>query len=188
LLDALTRQFVAHDFDLKYLVRAITQSRAYQRTSAGAGDDGHDALYARMTIKTLTPKQTFDALLRVLGEETFNDSKGVDFQREQFAKFFDSDDEPDPTAYRRGIPQLLLLMNSKSYRQGIDRQVRELTADRSQDEAVDQLYLATLSRRATPQEQGKMREFVSRHGGRTSEAYAGILWVLLGTSEFAVNH
>jgi hypothetical protein len=29
----LARQFVAHRFDLKYLLRALTGSRAYQRTS-----------------------------------------------------------------------------------------------------------------------------------------------------------
>ena len=33
LLDELARQFVAHDFDLKFLIRAITGSRTYQRSS-----------------------------------------------------------------------------------------------------------------------------------------------------------
>src|SRR6516165_11516221 len=33
LLDELVRQLVAHDFDLKYLIRAITGSRTYQRSS-----------------------------------------------------------------------------------------------------------------------------------------------------------
>ena len=188
LLDELTRQFVQHDFDIKYLVRAITGSRAYQRTSASTADDAHDALYARMTIKVLTPKQTFDALVQVLGQETFADSKGLDFQREKFVKFFESDDEPDPTAYRRGIPQLLLLMNSKSYRLGIARQVNVLTAGKSTPEAIDGLYRASLARTASPDEQRKVQEYVAGNGEKSAEAYAGVLWTLLATSEFVVNH
>ena len=30
----LTAQFTAHEFDMKYLIRAITASKTYQRTSA----------------------------------------------------------------------------------------------------------------------------------------------------------
>jgi hypothetical protein len=186
LLDELTRQFVLHDFDLKYLIQAIVGSRAYQRTSASAADDGGDALYARMTIKVLTPKQTFDALVRVLGEKTFADSKGLDFQRERFVQFFESDDEPDPTAYRRGIPQLLLLMNSRNYRQGIDREAARLTAGRAPAEAIDELYLAVLARRPTERQRQTVQSFVASHDG--AEAYGGILWTLLNTSEFTLNH
>jgi hypothetical protein len=186
LLDELTRQFVVHGFDLKYLIRAIVGSRAYQRTSSGAADDGADAAYARMAIKVLTPKQTFDALVHVLGEETFNDSKGLGFQREKFVSFFDSDDEPDATAYRRGIPQLLLLLNSRNYRAGIERKASALTAGRSPVEAIDELYLAALARQPSADEQRRMQQFAAARVG--SEAYAGILWTLLATSEFAVNH
>ena len=188
LFDELTRQFVLQDFDLKFLIRAIVGSRAYQRTSASRADDNGDALYARMTIKVLAPKQTFDALVHVLGEETFNDSKGLDFQREKFVQFFESDDEPDPTAYRRGIPQLLLLMNSRNYRLGIERQATAMTTGRSTAEAIDELYLTVLSRRPTPPERELMQSFVAGHGSRSREAYGGILWTLLNTSEFTLNH
>src|SRR5262249_4853444 len=34
LLDLLAREFAAHKFDLKFLVRALTATQAYQRTSA----------------------------------------------------------------------------------------------------------------------------------------------------------
>jgi len=188
LFDELARQFILHDFDVKYLVRAIVGSRAYQRTSASQSDDGGEALYARMTIKVLTPKQTFDALVRVLGEEPFNDSKGLAFQRERFVQFFESDDEPDPTAYRRGIPQLLLLMNSRNYRQGIDSQAAALAAGRSPAEAIDEVYRAVLARTATAREHELMQRFVQSYGDRSSEAYGGILWTLLNTSEFTLNH
>src|SRR5262249_14694730 len=37
LLDELARQFVAHRFDLHFLIRTITASRAYQLTSSATG-------------------------------------------------------------------------------------------------------------------------------------------------------
>ena len=85
--------------------------------------------------------QSSCALVRVLGEVTFDESKGLAFQREKIVQFFASDDEPDPTVYRRGIPQLLLLMNAKNYRAGIDRIAAGLTADLSPAEAIERLYL-----------------------------------------------
>src|SRR3712207_8371436 len=36
LLDLLAAEFAAHNFDVKYLIRAITATRTYQLTSAGA--------------------------------------------------------------------------------------------------------------------------------------------------------
>src|SRR5262249_28533200 len=52
LLDELARQLAAHRFDLKYLIRAITASRAYQLASATT-DPGQDELrlFARAALK-----------------------------------------------------------------------------------------------------------------------------------------
>jgi hypothetical protein len=41
LLDALARDFVAHNFDVKHILRTIANSRTYQ-LSAGANDSNHD--------------------------------------------------------------------------------------------------------------------------------------------------
>ncbi len=40
LLTLLSEQFIAHDFDLKFLIRGITASRAYQLTSVGGSPSG----------------------------------------------------------------------------------------------------------------------------------------------------
>ncbi|HKB06562.1 MAG TPA: hypothetical protein VKD90_30480, partial [Gemmataceae bacterium] len=54
------------------------------------------------------------------------------------------------------------------------------------DKAIEKLYLMTLSRRPTADETKKMTEFVSRHDGPRA-AHGDILWVLLNSSEFALN-
>ena len=60
LLTELTAQFVANKHDVKYLIRAITASRAYQRSSATSHvSQNEPRLFARMAVKGLTPEQLF---------------------------------------------------------------------------------------------------------------------------------
>ena len=59
LLEALTAQFVANDFDVKYFIRAITSSQAYQRTSRSPKDKEDEAKwYARMSVRVMTPSSS----------------------------------------------------------------------------------------------------------------------------------
>jgi len=68
LLDESTRQFVAHRYDLKFLIRAIVGTSAYQRTSrqthAGQSDP---RLFARMPVRGLSGEQLFESLLEATG-------------------------------------------------------------------------------------------------------------------------
>jgi hypothetical protein len=188
LLEVLTQQFVAHGFDLKYLIRGICQSRAYQRTSRPAdGNESDTQGYSRMTPKVLSPEQLFDSLAAILGEEALCEGRPVDDTRSRFVEFFETDDEPDPTAYRRGIPQVLKLMNHGGYERAVAQRAAEITADRSASEAVEQLYLLALARRPDAQELRQMVSFLEQPDDR-SQASASLLWVLLISSEFALNH
>jgi hypothetical protein len=65
LLDELSRQFVAHEFDIKYLVRAITNSQAYQRSSAASERRPDDArLFATWPSKGCPRNSSSTALPR----------------------------------------------------------------------------------------------------------------------------
>ena len=56
----------------------------------------------------------------------------------------------------------------------------------NQTEAVDTLYLTALSRRPTPEETRLMSGYLSRRKD-AREGYSGVLWILLNSSEFALN-
>src|SRR5260370_20317295 len=77
LLDALARTLVAHDYDPKFLIRAIVLSRPYQLTSAVTGSGSspgasaspspsasvdNPRLFARMAVRGLTAGQLYDSL------------------------------------------------------------------------------------------------------------------------------
>lgn len=53
---------------------------------------------------------------------------------------------------------------------------------------IERLYLATLSRQPHVAEQERTLAHVQRHADNVRQAYADILWALLNTSEFTLNH
>ena len=54
-------------------------------------------------------------------------------------------------------------------------------------EAIEVLYVSCLSRRPTADENRLLSEYVAKRGDPQS-GYAGVLWILLNSSEFALNH
>ena len=188
LLEALTDQFVAHRFDVKYLLRAIADSRAYHRTSLPHALGGDEELYSHMPTKVMTPEQLFDSLAVVLGQKAVARKKTLAKARARFVAFLQTDEEPDPLVYRRGIPQALKLMNDRYYQKGVERRAEEIArSSRSTREAINQLYLLTLARRPTTAERRRMLTFADRYD-EPARAYRGMLWALVNSSEFTLNH
>ncbi len=200
LLQELAGQFAANGFDVRYLYRAVCNSRAYQRTSRGAGDDeGGPRLFARMALKVLTPEQLYDALSAVAGEPGKQGPRGRRQQqklqgkgpaganaRAAFVAFFGSDEGGDSTEYQAGIPQALRLMNGPQFTGGklLEQAAKEKTPAR----VIEHLYLGSLARRPSPDEMKRLTAYVQAHQAEGNKAYADVLWAVLNSSEFAVNH
>lgn len=191
LLDLLARRFAESGYDLKFLTRAIVSSRAYQRTSRpGDAPDKQAALFGRMSVKVLSAGQLYDSLVTILGAPTKRPGEGPRADaRAEFTQFFGDDGDPDPTAYRRGIPHLLRQMNSGQFA-GPNLTAlagRAAKAGRSPDEVAGDLFLTILARRPTPDEVRIMKEHVAQSDAGAS-AYREMAWALLITSEFSLNH
>jgi hypothetical protein len=56
------------------------------------------------------------------------------------------------------------------------------------EQVFEKLYLATLSRRPTAEEAQRLKEFAAKGERSLKEAGADILWALMNSSEFALNH
>jgi hypothetical protein len=198
LLAELTRQFIASGFDLKYLSRAICSTDAYQRTSRPLEGNARDQeLFSRMAIKVLTPEQLFDSLTALTGgtgrpgggpgRAPFNSRNDP---RHEFVAFFRSEGDPDPTSYDRGIPQLLRMMNSPQFLgpRTEDVILRQLAQPGvSPEQVIEGLYLRVLARRPEAEERRILDDFIHRHRD-PQQAYAEVLWALLNSSEFILNH
>jgi hypothetical protein len=197
LLQELAAQFAANEFDVKNLIRAICNSQAYQRTSKQTeSDDGLDTLFGRTAIKVMSPEQLYDSLTQVLGTPARPAGPGRGAaqgmrgpganRRAQFVAFFQNDDGADPTEYQAGIPQALRLMNSPEFANGSE--LLEKVTKSSPAQGIERLYLATLSRRPTSEETQRLSHYLRTHGGEPRKAYGDILWAVLNSSEFTLNH
>jgi Protein of unknown function (DUF1553)/Protein of unknown function (DUF1549) len=212
LLDLLAREFVEHNFDLKFLIRAITLTDAYQRTSAGTDKaQGEPTHFARMPLRGQTPEQLFDSLVTATGfrsgeskESLLDAISGKSSARAQILSRFTNLTER-PTMSQTSILHALTLMNGKIVADATSLEKSETlaalvdapflsTADR-----VETLYFAALSRRPSAKEIDRMTRFVEeavREAGNSdkmrskayNDAISDVFWVLLNSSEFALNH
>ncbi len=71
LLDALAKDFIDHQYDVKYLIRTIMNSAAYQRSSRPLpGNQGDDRFYSHYLIRRLSAEVILDAYSQVTGIPT----------------------------------------------------------------------------------------------------------------------
>jgi hypothetical protein len=199
LLDEMARQFATNGFDVKALIRSICNSKAYQRSSKpfGSNADASPALVSHMSIKVLSPEQLYDSLVQALGAsgQPAGGRRGGNpmqqraqggNQRAAFVAFFGIEEGADPTEYQAGIPQALRLMNSPQLNNNTKLN-QFLKGDKKPNEVIEHLYLMTLSRRPTSAEYERLTTFVRKHK-EPRPAYNDILWALLNSSEFTMNH
>lgn len=196
LLATLTEQFKLNGFDAKYLLRAICNSEVYQRSSVTVADAASNdpELYSQREMRVMSPEQMYDSLTTILGAATRAEvkdkkaaKKGPQTPRDQFVNFFRVEDA-NPLEYQNGIPQALRVMNSP-----FTNRAEFIAADitkgaRTPTDAIERIYLTGLSRRPTAAELQRLTTYVNRPGTTQRAAYGDILWVLLNSSEFTLNH
>jgi len=106
--------------------------------------------------------------------------------RDQFIRFFRVEEGGDPLEYQDGIPQALRLMNAPLLNNG-GKTLDDATRQKTLAEGIDFLYMAVLSRRATAAEIQSRSAYITRQGNQRT-GYSDLLWALLNSSEFRLNH
>jgi hypothetical protein len=197
LLATLTEQLKLNDFDIKYLIRAICNSETYQRTSATKDEAGEIDLdlYVRREVRVLNPEQLFDSLTTILGAnaakgekgKAAGGKKGPATPRDNFITFFRVEDA-NPLEYQNGIPQALRMMNSPFTAKSDATAVQIIGNTKEPREAIERIYLTALARRPTASELERLTKYVNRPGSTARTSYGDILWALLNSSEFVLNH
>ncbi|MBL9152878.1 MAG: DUF1553 domain-containing protein [Verrucomicrobiales bacterium] len=193
LLDLLARRFTESGYDLKFLTRAIVLSRAYQRTGqSGEADERQAALFGAMSVKVLSAGQLYDSLESITGPAA--KVMGIEGRQQgprwEFTQFFGEAGDPDPLAYRRGVPHLLRQMNSGQFTgRNLGELVSRLSmgADPSPEAIASDLFLTILSRPPRADELPQIQAHLDR-SGTAADGLRELAWVLLMTSEFSLNH
>src|SRR5262249_15814937 len=192
LLDELTREFVAHDFDLKYLIRAVTGSQTYQRSGRQTHPrQAEPRLFARAASRALTPEQLYDSLVLATGYRPGSGQGAVPGSaRAVFLAPFD-DPNSQPADFQASIQQALMMMNGAFTEEATSPANSATVAAVAEGNGpmagrIEELYLVALSRRPRPQETRRMLDYAANRASK--QALRDILWSLLNSTEFVLNH
>ena len=189
LLDEVAADFRGHAYDVKYLLRALMATRAYNLTSAAPGDSSAGTLlFSRMPVRGLSPTQLIDSLAQATGVDP-GEARG------RFLEMF-ADRDATPTEPQTSILQALTLMNG-AYLDGATKPetgdvIGAIAEAPYLDTAgrVEMAYLAALTRRPRPEEAAIAARYIDRREGSAAKARAlsDVFWALLNGSEFRTNH
>lgn len=197
-LAELEQYLIDCNYELGKLYQAIALTQAYQLSSRGH-DQEAELLFARMPIKSLTAEQFYDCLQEATRMSTSSGTRanrfnGIDQQRSQFIEKFESPNR-EATVFEAGIPQALTLINGSLIQDATDLENSDLlnalqAPFLSRTQKVEILFLSTLSRFPRPEEQDLFLDYVSGVSEQRGEesALSDVLWALLNSAEFMLNH
>jgi hypothetical protein len=200
LLDRLARMFVDSGHDLKLVIRVLTATQAYQRTSRQTDASQTDPrLFSRMAVKGLTPDQIFDSIAQATGfredrQRNMSPLGDPGSARGEFVQMFENTRDSQ-TETQTTILQALAMMNGRFVADATspgNSQTLAALIDfplMTQGERIETLYMAALGRPPEAEEMTRLENYVQSGGptGDWKQALGDVFWSLLNSSEFLFN-
>ena len=201
----LADDFAGHGFDLRRLIRAIAATEAFAIDSATVDDDSPsstlEAAWAAFPMTRLRPEQVAGALLQAASAETIDSESHILVRLATFggvndfvARHGDPGEEEFHQEGSTTITQRLLMMNGDLLHSKIkddignaSNRIAILAPDDAK--AVEAAYLATLTRRPTPEEADHFRSRLEgTRGDERKRRVSDLIWALLNSTEFSWDH
>jgi hypothetical protein len=207
LLEELAARFRAKGHDLRWLMKEIVNSRAYQRAIAApkGWSPNHDSFFTRRVTRRLPAEMLFDAVSQVAGLKpgykiTFSDKKVLHILQTRSPQDVD---KSDPAMYRAlqafgqcdryaieadrkpSMVQAAILLNDKLIRQRLvvqkDSRLEGLLKAAPDGQIVEELYMAALARAPEPRE---LAQGVAMLQANRTEGAEDLLWTLVNRLDF----
>lgn len=198
LLDALARELVEHQFDLKWLIRELCNSQTYQLSSVGPESDPLPRWFQQARVRALSAEELMDSWKVATG---FESSLKPDAKKKEgrfspidggyMIRFFG---QPNTGTgdFQGGLAEHLFLSN------GPVSQLIVTNPGSLHDtivkspapwiERLDRLYLSLLNRSPTDDEKQKFAEFFAADEKTNPDRLRDAIWALMTCSEFRFNH
>lgn len=201
LLDALAKQFVESQFNLKQVMRTIMGSRLYQLEFRPTAENNWDSkFYSHYYVKRLPAEPLLDAIDRATSAPTkfqnlplgtraiqLPDAEYNDYFLNTFAKPRRASVCECERSRDENLSQALhtlngdILSNKIASKEG--RIAKLLAVGKSHGEIVDELYLAALCRFPTDREREASYSFLDQSPS-PQECYEDLLWALINSKQF----
>ncbi len=214
LLNGLADSIKNYGYDQKAMIRWICNSNAYNLSCvANSTNDSpdKDVLFSRMLLKSMSPEQLFESLMTATKAEAGESKQG---RKDAKAKWLDTliggfgDDEGNEVNFNGTIVQALLMMNGGDINNAISREDKGTVALLMKEHGITSgandkptpmirdLFLTTLNREPSQKEiatiEAKIqlvRPALKATDMRNPERkYQDLLWALVNSNEFLLNH
>jgi hypothetical protein len=212
-LDALTKDFVAHGYDLRYLIRTITRSRLYQLAAKPNATNAEDTtMFSHALVKRLDAEQIIDSISKALsapldlsgfpaGTRLAQVPEGRHHYRplktdlDRFSQTFGKPPRLVASDCERSnevtMPQVFTLLSGPIMQDLLTRPENRIAGwvkdGKSGADLVDSIFWTVLSRPPTAEESAQL----TAHLGSNSEpgkATEDVVWALLNSKEFLFRH
>ena len=208
LLDALADEFRTSGYDIRKLERTILMSRTYQLSAQANETNKFDKNnFARSYVRPLMAEQVVDVLNSACDvEENFGAEapagkkmseigssrmqSGVAYALRIFGRPPRTTACDCERAAEPALPQTLYRLTDPTVAQKLSQSQRLaplLKSKATDDAAMEELFLGTLSRLPTEKEKSEALKYLKGEKNR-NQGLQDVLWALINTREFILNH
>jgi hypothetical protein len=206
LLDLLAREFAAHHGDIKWFLSELALTQTYQRSSRlpeGVQDIPLESFLV-FNEKPLSAEQLLWGMLQATGElerlrktpaDTAAAAEAIEIPddlRQRFLKAFANPAREPEVEFSPSVKAALFVLNDGVVLSWLEPRpgnlAEKLTAISDPGQLADELYLTVLTRPPTADEARETADFLNQHAERRPQAIGQLIWALLASTEFAVNH
>lgn len=206
LLTALSTDFIAGGYDVRRLIQTIATSRVYGLSSEPNDTNARDIRnHSRAYRKRLSAEVLLDAVCDVTGEAELFAGMPPGTRATQLwdhrlpSVFLDTFGRPQRKTVcqcervsEATLGQILHLLNSPGVNEKISspagRAARLAASDMGVDAIIDELYLAAYARYPRDDERNVARSTWENAGAERRQTIEDLLWALLNSAEFVLNH
>ena len=205
LLDALTKDFIEHRFDVRHLMRRIVTSQTYQRSSLANDSNRHDTQnFSHALPRRIPAEALLDSLVQATGVRENFGGAPAGFSAAQlpdaeinsdFLSLFGKPQRADACECERdgdsNMLQALHLINGQSILRRVTdpngrvAQLLKQTPPLTEDQLIEDLYLWSLARRPTAKEIELAKKHFATYGDQQPpDATQDLMWSLLNSRDF----
>ncbi len=192
LLELLANEFAAHKFDMKWLLREIALSKTYQRGSQAADDAAAEApreSYRVALEKPLSSEQLLASMIAATGESA---RAKPDELQERFAKAFANPPREPEVEFSPTVKAALFYLNDSVVLGWLKPAPGNLAArlfeTKENGKLAEEMYLSILTRLPGEDEKKDVVDYLAKHAANRETAIRNLLWSLLASNEFCMNH
>ncbi|MEC8929090.1 MAG: DUF1549 domain-containing protein [Verrucomicrobiota bacterium] len=197
LLDLLAKEITAKNFDMKWLFRELALTQTYQRSSTLPSGKAPPNMFTAALERPLAAEVLLRNVLQATGEAgrlaklKDDDEHSLKSFEELFqATFANAPREPE-LVVNATLKAALFLRNNETLLWLVQRRdgnlVDQLAKLKSSEEIADVVFLNVLSRPPLKEEWSMVDAFLENQTDR-DRALGDLVWALLSSTEFFVNH